>query len=315
MAPAQPTTEPGFGRLLRQWRTQRGMSQLDLSVEAGVSARHLSFVETGRARASREMVLLLARVLDVPLRDRNDLLVAAGYAPLYRATALDAPAMAQVRRALDLMLRQQEPYPAIVLDRHWNILDANAATGRLVTALLDPQAVTELGGNAMRLMFHPHGFRPHIVNWEPGAAALIQWLHRDVLSGFADAETRRLLEELLAYPEVPARWRTLDLDVSTAPFLPVEFRKGDSRCATSPRSRASAPRTTSRSRSCASRRSFRPTRRPNTRHAASPGLIDQAEGRPGQGGDRQSTSTGSSRCDPCPRRDASGGQRSAGAPN
>ena len=227
MAQAHPTTEPGFGRLLRQWRTQRGMSQLDLSVEAGVSSRHLSFVETGRAQASREMVLLLARVLDVPLRDRNDLLVAAGYAPTYRATALDAPAMAQVRRALDFMLRQQEPYPAIVLDRHWNILDANAATGHLVTALLDPKAVTELGGNAMRLMFHPDGFRPHIVNWEAGAAALIQWLHRDVLSGFADAETRRLLEELLAYPEVPARWRTLDLDVSTAPFLPVEFRKGD----------------------------------------------------------------------------------------
>ena len=96
-----------------------------------------------------------------------------------------------------------------------------------MAALLDPEAVTELGGNAMRLMFHPRGFRPHIVNWEPGAAALIQWLHRDVLSGFADAETRRLLEELLAYPGVPARWRTLDLDVSTAPFLPIEFRKGD----------------------------------------------------------------------------------------
>ena len=112
MAQAQPATEPGFGRLLRQWRAQRGMSQLDLSVEAGVSSRHLSFVETGPAQASREMVLLLARVLDVPLRDRNDLLVAAGYAPIYRATALDAPAMGQVRRALDFILRQQEPYPA-----------------------------------------------------------------------------------------------------------------------------------------------------------------------------------------------------------
>jgi transcriptional regulator with XRE-family HTH domain len=227
MAQPQPTTEPGFGRLLRQWRTQRGMSQLDLAVEAGVSSRHLSFVETGRAQASREMVLLLARVLDVPLRDRNDLLVAAGFAPIYRATALDAPAVSQVRRALDFILRQQEPYPALVLDRHWNILMANAATGRLVAALLDPKAVTELGGNAMRLVFHPRGFRPYIVNWEAGAAALMQWLHRDVLSGFADAETRRLLEELLAYPGVPARWRTLDLDVSTAPFLPIELHKGD----------------------------------------------------------------------------------------
>jgi hypothetical protein len=133
----------------------------------------------------------------------------------------------QVRRALDFILRQQEPYPAIVLDRHWNILLANAATGRLVQALLAPEVVGELGGNAMRLMFHPRGFRPHIVNWEPTAAALIQWLHRDVLSGYADPESRRLLEEMLGYPGVPARWRTLDLDVSTAPFLPIEFRKGD----------------------------------------------------------------------------------------
>jgi transcriptional regulator with XRE-family HTH domain len=227
MAQIPVTTDSGFGRLLRQWRSQRGMSQLQLAVEAGVSARHLSFVETGRAQASREMVLLLARVLDVPLRDRNDLLVAAGYAPIYRATALDAPALGQVRRALDFILRQQEPYPAIVLDRHWNILLANAATGRLVAALLNPDVVTELGGNAMRLMFHPRGFRPHIVNWEAAAAALIQWLHRDALSGFADPETRRLLDEMLAYPGVPSRWRTLDLDVSTAPFLPIEFRKGD----------------------------------------------------------------------------------------
>src|SRR4249920_1497381 len=119
------TTEPGFGRLLRQWRSQRGMSQLQLAVEAGVSARHLSFVETGRAQASREMVLLLARALDVPLRDRNDLLSAAGYAPMYRATDLDAPALAQARRALHFVLRQQEPYPAIVIDRHWDILQAN----------------------------------------------------------------------------------------------------------------------------------------------------------------------------------------------
>src|SRR6266850_983688 len=227
MAQIPVTTDSGFGRLLRQWRSQRGMSQLQLAVEAGVSARHLSFVETGRAQASREMVLLLARVLDVPLRDRNDLLVAAGYAPIYRATALDAPALGQVRRALDFILRQQEPYPAIVLDRHWNILLANAATGRLVDALLDPAAVGELGGNAMRLMFHPRGFRPHIVNWEATAAALIQWLHRDVLSGLGGDDTRRLLHELLSYPGVPPRWRTLDLDVSTAPFLSIDFRKDD----------------------------------------------------------------------------------------
>ena len=113
------TTETGPGVLLRHWRARRRLSQLDLAMEAGVSSRHLSFVETGRAQPSREMVLLLARALDVPLRDRNALLIAAGYAPIYRETPLVAPAMAQVRRALDFILRQQEPYPALVLDRHW----------------------------------------------------------------------------------------------------------------------------------------------------------------------------------------------------
>jgi transcriptional regulator with XRE-family HTH domain len=219
--------ESAFGAALREWRTRRGLSQLDLASDAGISARHLSFVETGRAQPSRDMVLLLARALDVPLRDRNDLLSAAGYAPMYRATDLEAPALGQARRALDFVLRQQEPYPAIVIDRQWNILQANAATARLAEVFLEPAPAAELGQNAMRLMLHPAGFRPHIVNWDAMAAALIQWLHRDVLSGLADAGTRRLLEEVLAYPGVPRHWRQLDLDASTDPFLPIEFRRGD----------------------------------------------------------------------------------------
>ena len=220
-------TASGVGPLLRDWRRHRRLSQLDLAVEAEVSARHLSFVETGRAQPSREMVLLLARALDVPLRDRNDLLSAAGYAPVYRATKLDAPALAQARRALDFVLRQQEPYPAIVIDRHWNILQANDGTSRLVEMFLEPSVPADLGLNAMRLMLHPRGFRSHIVNWEAMAAALVQWLHRDILSGLGDAETRRLLEEVLAYPGVPRQWGRLDLDASTDPFLPIEFRRGD----------------------------------------------------------------------------------------
>src|ERR1051325_4532667 len=216
-----------FGRLLRQWRARRRISQLGLASEAGVSSRHVSFIETGRSQPSREMGLMLARVLDVPLRDRNELLLAAGYAAMYRATDLDAPALEQARRAVDFMLSQQEPYPAIAVDRNWTILKANGGAVRLVETFADPDGAGEWGGNAMRLMFHPRGFRPHIVNWEAMAAALIQWLHRDVLSGLGGDETRRLLDELLSYPGVPARWRTLDLDVSTAPFLPIEFRKGD----------------------------------------------------------------------------------------
>ena len=219
--------ENPFGRLLREWRSRRRVSQLDLAVEAGVSSRHVSFIETGRAQPSRDMILMLARVLDVPLRDRNDLLVAAGYAAMYRATDLDAPALEQARRALDFMLKQQEPYPAIVVDRSWMILKANQGAVRLVETFADAEASAEWGGNAMRLMFHPRGLRPHIVNWEAMAAALIQWLHRDVLAGLGGADTRKLLHELLSYPGVPPRWRTLDLDVSTAPFLAIDFKKGD----------------------------------------------------------------------------------------
>jgi transcriptional regulator with XRE-family HTH domain len=202
------------------------MSQLALATEAAISSRHLSFVETGRGHPSREMVLLLAGVLDVPPRARNDLLAAAGYAPVYRESGLDAPEMAQFRRALDFMLRQQEPYPAIVLDRHWNIVLANDGAGRLMGLLLDPGAADAVGPNALRLICHPHALRPRIVNWEATATALIQWVHRDLLRS-GDPETRHLLDELLAYPDVPRNWRTLDLDAPTAPFLAIDMRRGD----------------------------------------------------------------------------------------
>ena len=217
------------GRLLKQWRDRRRVSQLDLAGEAGISTRHLSFVETGRSQPSRDMILRLCRVLEVPPRSRNELLTAAGYAPIYRETALDAPELAQARRALEFMLRQQEPYPALVLDRHWNILISNEAMNRVIGLFLDPAALAAAGApNALRLSYHPQGLRPFIVNWEATAAAFIQWLQRDLLRA-EDAETRRLLDELLSYPNVPRHWRTLDLDASTAPFLAIELRKGDVR--------------------------------------------------------------------------------------
>lgn len=205
------------------------MSQLGLAVEAEISTRHLSFLETGRAQPSRDMLLLLARVLEVPVRSRNELLTAAGYAPMYRETALDAPEMSQVRRALEFMLRQQEPYPAMVLDRYWNVFRTNGAMDRVLGVLLGPEAAA-VGGppNAMRLTFHPKGLRPAVVNWDATAASLIQWLHRDLLRT-GDAETRQLLDELLAYPDVPRQWRTLDLDASTAPVLAIELRRETAR--------------------------------------------------------------------------------------
>jgi len=219
-----------FGALLRQWRERRRLSQLALAVEAEVSTRHLSFIETGRAQPSRDMVLLLARVLEVPPRAKNELLTAAGYAAMYRETGLESPEMAQVRQALAFILRQQEPYPALVVDGRWNVLMSNDGMTRLLGLFLDPEALAAVGPpNAIRLTYHPRGLRPFIVNWEATAAALIQWLHRDMLRGIGGAATGRLLEELLSYPDVPRQWRTLDLDASTAPFLAVELAKGDVR--------------------------------------------------------------------------------------
>jgi len=224
----RPKASP-VGQLIRHWRERRRLSQLTLAVDAEISTRHLSFIETGRAQPSRDMVLLLARALEVPPRGRNDLLTAAGYAPVYRETPLDAPELVDVRRALDFILRQQEPFPGLVIDGHWNLLMTNRGAARLTSLFLTPEDVAAVGGrpNAMRLFYHPRGMRPYVVNWEATAAGLIQWLHLDLARGIGDAETRRLLDELLSYPDVPRKWRTLDLDVTPAPFLAVEMRKSD----------------------------------------------------------------------------------------
>jgi transcriptional regulator with XRE-family HTH domain len=228
-ASAKATKASPVGQLIKHWRERRRLSQLSLAVDAEISTRHLSFIETGRAQPSRDMVLLLARALEVPPRGRNDLLTAAGFAPTYRETALDSPEMADVRRALDFILRQQEPFPGLVIDGHWNLLMANRGASRLMEVFLEPGDAAAVGGrpNAMRLLYHPRGLRPYIVNWEPTVAALIQWLHLDLARGIGDADTRHLLDELLAYPDVPQKWRTLDLDLTPAPFLAVHMRKGD----------------------------------------------------------------------------------------
>lgn len=226
--PSRPATPP-FGQLLKQWRDRRRISQLDLAGDADISARHLSFVETGRSQPSRDTILRLCRALEIPPRGRNELLTAAGYAPLYRESALDAPDLAPVRRALDFLLRQQEPYPAILVDRHWNILESNAAMTRLIGRLLTPDDLAAAGApNAIRLLHHPRGLRPFVTNWEAAAAVSVQWLQRDLLRT-GDRETRRLLDELLAYPDTPPNWRTLNLDASTDPFLTLELRKDDLR--------------------------------------------------------------------------------------
>jgi transcriptional regulator with XRE-family HTH domain len=210
------------GELLKHWRRERRMSQLLLSTEAGVTPRHVSFVESGRANPSREMVLTLARALDVPLRERNQLLLAAGYAPLYRETGLDEESMAQVRAALDQVLAHHAPHPAVVMDRHWNVLLANDPATAMFEWLLDG---TEPGDppNVVRLMFTR--VRPHVSNWEQTGEALVQRVHREAVGGVPDPQTVKLLEEVLSLRDVPEGWRRPDFAATQLPLLPVEFAK------------------------------------------------------------------------------------------
>jgi transcriptional regulator with XRE-family HTH domain len=185
------------GSLLRDWRQRRRMSQLDLALEAGVSARHLSFLETGRSRPSREMVLHLSEQLEVPLRDRNQLLLAAGFAPAYAERAIDAPDMAPVREALDRILKGHEPYPAVVVDRWWDLAAANAGvallTSQVAPHLLEPPA------NALRITLHPEGMAPHILNLAEWRAHLLDRLRREV-AVTSDERLAALSGELDAYP-------------------------------------------------------------------------------------------------------------------
>jgi transcriptional regulator with XRE-family HTH domain len=208
--------------MLREWRRRRRLSQLELAQEANVSSRHLSFVETGRSRPSAEMVLHLAERLDVPLRERNDLLLAAGYAPAYRQRALDAPEMRPARDAIEHVLRGHEPYPALAVDWHWNLVSANRAFGSLVGGsaahLLEPPV------NALRLCLHPEGVAPRIVNLAQWRTRLLQRLRRDAFAT-GDPALNALHDELASYPSGdPAR----PLEPAyTEVALPLRIRAGN----------------------------------------------------------------------------------------
>ena len=226
MATVRTATElPPLGALVRYWRQKRNLSQLGLAIEADVSPRHVSFMETGRARPSREMVLHIADTLQVPLRERNGLLLAAGFAPIYRESNLDAPELAPARAALDAILRQQEPYPAVVMNRYWDISASNRAAARFFSLLLGEVAASQ-PANVVRLVFSPTGLRPHIVNWPEVAEALLGRVHREAVGGVVDEGTEALLRDVLAYPDVPGDWRTLNLDKPTAPIISIIFRHG-----------------------------------------------------------------------------------------
>jgi transcriptional regulator with XRE-family HTH domain len=223
-----PSEERSIGALFQSWRRARGLSQLALATEANVSSRHLSFLETGRARPSREMVLKLAGALDVPLREQNELLLAAGFAPEFHESKLDAPSLAAVERALDAILRQQEPYPAVVMDRRWDIVRTNDAATRFFGFLLGGAA----GGapnNVLRMMFDPEAVRPYVANWNRVAGALVARVRRESVGHVPDETTRRLLAELASYPEVSELLEHADPAASLVPVLPVSFEKGGKR--------------------------------------------------------------------------------------
>lgn len=225
-SPAVPPPPPGtgVGRLLRYWRTVRHHSQLDLALACDVSSRHLSCLETGKSQPSREMVLRLADSLQIPLRERNTLLVAAGYAPSYFEADLGAPVLAQMRNAIDLILNHQEPYPAIVMDRHWNVVLGNQAAARFLPVLLGYEPTDT---NVIRMSLHPDGLRQVTVNWEETAEDLIRHLHHQIAALPSDEKAKALLEEVLAYPGVPERWRGQEMAAPATPLLTTVLRKDE----------------------------------------------------------------------------------------
>lgn len=216
---------PPVGEQLRHWRQRRHLSQFDLAAEAGISTRHLSFLETGRSMPSREMLLRLSERLAVPLRERNALMLAAGFAPMYRQRPLDDAAMHAARAAVDMLLAGHEPYPALAVDRHWNLLAANDATRRLLAgveeALLAPPV------NVMRLALHPRGLAPRIVNLSQWRAHLLERIGAQ-FAATADPALAALIEELRAYPAARAdgsgRDAVEDVDGSGASAVAVPLR-------------------------------------------------------------------------------------------
>ncbi|HEY1042261.1 MAG TPA: helix-turn-helix domain-containing protein [Telluria sp.] len=217
-----------FAPALRYWRDKRGFTQLRLSTESGISQRHISFLESGRSQASREMVLKLGIVLDIPLRERNVMLLAAGYAPAYRERRLSDPELAPVKQALDFMLSQQAPYPALVVDRLWNLVMANAPAAMMMGWLLGMPEGAPLPGegvNVLKLMLDPEGVRKHLQNWEEVCADLLHWIRREALGDGPGSEAANLLAGLTALPGVGDAIRHANPDARSLPFLPMKIRK------------------------------------------------------------------------------------------
>lgn len=222
--------EPTFGRLLRRWRNARRVSQLELSLQTTVSQRHLSFLESGRSRPSQAMVVQLAEALEIPLRDRNTLLQAAGYAPAYRERGLDEDTMQPVRDALERTLEHHEPFPAVVVNRDYDVLMENRAFAALTGLFGDRDALwaaccPDGPRNLLRLMFHPAGARPVITDFERVAPLMLLRLYRETAANGAEAAAA-YLAELREDPDIPARWHEHDPAAPLPPVLPLTLGDG-----------------------------------------------------------------------------------------
>ena len=215
-----------FSDLLKHWRCFRRLSQMDLALNADVSQRHVSFLESGRSHPSRDMVLQLAESLQLPLRERNRLLNAAGYAPIYGENALSDEQLAPVRQALDLMLKHHEPFPAVVVNAHWDLLHSNEAMLRLLSLAGDTEKMWQAvcpnsKPNLFKLCFHPQGLRPHISNFEDIAPLMINRTFRETHD---HPKLLELLEEVLSYPDTPSRWLTPDLTSHLPPVMSMDLQ-------------------------------------------------------------------------------------------
>lgn len=221
-----------YGTLLKQWRDRRNLSQLDLALASQVSQRHISFLESGRANPSQAMVLQLATVLEIPLRHQNLMLSTAGFTPIHAETDLSAPEMTSVSKAINFMLNQQEPYPALVVDRYWNLLLANKGATRLLNIFIDPDKLQTLfcfDGkiNLMRTVFDPQGLRPFIVNWEEIVGHLLQRVYREANSPVESELSAQLFEEIISYPDVSEIWKTSSRYAQNTLLLIMHLKKND----------------------------------------------------------------------------------------
>jgi transcriptional regulator with XRE-family HTH domain len=216
------------GALLKRWRLARHMSQLALALEAEVSTRHISFIENGRANPSREMLLILASVLEVPLRERNALLAAGGFTAAYGRRDLDDEDMAPVRRAIEFLLARHEPYGAVVVDGRWNLLHSNEAATRLTMLFCDDPIAASEGQppNLLRLLLHPRGVRAGLTNWEEVARETVRRARRE-LASTGDEELAALLDEVLGYPGVPSHVHRVDLTAPSALMVPMHLVAGE----------------------------------------------------------------------------------------